>query len=454
MYLPITRRFLTGLLVCGLAAFLGTRASAQNQLASLTEVNNDWSKHSAVINRLVGGRAAPSAADKDALDAAAKWLVYRFVVLPLPDKDRMAELRRVFDAQFISLAMNGDAPKTNREFIRQFGPVLVRRYKDLFDQDFSEYRYPIVNAAPTLVLAAKLRDEAICDYLCEIVMDHTAIKGDPIPNKHDAIKLYAIRGMREYFQTAPTPQAPSVPVPVSPVADDAALTAAQEKRKARELRCVKALLSFIEKPLLKTMDDDEQEAVRVLRMEAIETLAMTRAPAVVFGKGKVDAPIAPTLLRVLAPKSGLTPAPGLHERIEAAIGVCQIRIGEVQDYQPELGVHLVGSLLVDYMTEYNKDLVDIKNGKQPYTHWRINARRLEMALDDLVANTPKNTAAEGKALALRKNAAPMLKDMQPKDLQQVQPPQLTLLRDNVLKMRPADTKVFKSIKAYTIDLEK
>lgn len=106
------------------------------------------------------------------------------------------------------------------------------------------------------------------------------------------------------------------------------------------------------------------------------------------------------------------------------------------------------------MTEYNKDLVDIKNGKQPYTHWRINARRLEMALDDLVANTPKNTAAEGKALALRKNAAPMLKDMQPKDLQQVQPPQLTLLRDNVLKMRPADTKVFKSIKAYTIDLEK
>ena len=103
-------------------------------------------------------------------------------------------------------------------------------------------------------MAAQMRDETIGDYLSELVTTHDAGKGNGGKNKHDAIKLYAIRGMREYM-------------PVEREKDEV-LSDVREKRKQRKLRAVAALLSFIDRPMAKKLSEPEQDAVRFLRREA------------------------------------------------------------------------------------------------------------------------------------------------------------------------------------------
>src|SRR5262249_9230220 len=136
--------------------------------------------------------------------------------------------------------------------------------------------------------------------------------------KHDVIKMYAAHGLREYFPVAPLVEAEDIPD-------------AQLRRKEKEVKYVDALIKFIERKPADKLTEPEQNAVRFLRREAIESLAQAQAPMVMLGKD-VEGPIAPTLLKVLAPNSGLDPAPGLAERIEAAIGICELKYSKVPDY--------------------------------------------------------------------------------------------------------------------------
>jgi hypothetical protein len=462
MHLRISYRPLALALLFGVLVFAVTRAGAQQQLASLDELEKAYQKYQNTITKLENGQQPATKADHEAMDTLAKWLIYRFVSLPQPDAEKMAKYRYDFEQHFKRIVAS-DSLKGNKEFIKLFGPILKQRYKDLFDQDFYEYRYSIANAAPTLLLAAKMHEDTMYGYLSDLVLDHTSVKGDATPNKHDTIKLYAIRGLREYLYPldagSPPKLMPGLPVGVAAVEDNAVLTAAQDKRKARELQCVTALLSFIEKPGAKNVKEEEQNGARFLRRDAIETLAQARAAAVAYGKGKAQGPIAPALLRVLSPKSDLDPEPGLSEKLEAAIGVCQIKWNTVPEYQPDIGAYLVGKFTVEFLKQYNGDLVFIKAEKPrpPLMHWRFAAKRLEIALADMSANA-KGYAGDVKNLeanfnGFKNDAIRVLKGVQEKGQLPVQQGEINILNNSVNKMRPASNQVFKNIKAYSINLD-
>jgi hypothetical protein len=429
-------RLLTGCLAVLLLAGIAAPAAAQLQGGSTIEITKNYEKQSGTIAKLKAGQT-PTKADQEALDAAAKWLIYRFATSPHTDTDQeaMISLRKQFDV-WINSCNIAEVVKNNRPFVHQLAPVMVQRYRDLFNLDFVDKRHSIINAAPTLLSAAKLQDDAICDYLAEIVSD----QGDPAKNKHDAIKLYAIRALREF-------------TPVHVVETGVVLDAKGEKMRARELRFVDALTTFVEKPAGKKGSDPEENAVRFLRREALETLAMGQAPTVEFGGGKVSAAIAPTFLRVLAPKGGLDPTPSLSERVEAAIGICQMKINRISDYQPEVGFYLVAQLTHDFGVAYNKDLAlwrAAKDTRPHELHWRIHSKRLETAIKDMIVNTRGHPIAP-KVKELDDAMTFVLRPMD--KYEQVDQTQLGTFRTRIMPtFRPKDTTIFKGVKGATLDL--
>jgi hypothetical protein len=432
-------RYVTRFLVVALALVVSTagltdRAGAQvyGQLESLAALKANRSKYFAQLSRLKSGQEKPNPNDKDAklaLDAEAKFLLYRFSLEPIYNNPNVGFLKYQKDfIDFIDQVERAENKKGNREFVRQISPVLKTRFNDLLAQDMQVYRIAIVNVAPMLPHAARLKDEAIGNYLAEILSD----RGDKGPNMHGLVKLFAARGLREFF--------PVLTLETTPLA------AADVKRRDRDVRYVDALVKFIEHKGGDKLSDLEQNAIRYLRREAIEALAMAQSPAVLIENNKVEGPIAPTLLRVLSPKGGVEPAPGLSERIDAAVGICQLNYAKSPTYQPETGVYLVGALVKDFATAYNKDLA--KNPKQHELHWKIKAKLLEQALKDLTKNA-KNHAVAPHAKKVADGATPLLKSIQ--TFNQVNAAELQLFSKMVASIPPAPADlVYKGNKNYVI----
>jgi hypothetical protein len=402
------------------------RVGAQKQLAPLKELENR--PKFAEISRFKSGQEKPVAADKDIIDVEAKYLVYRFSAQPpiFGDPNKGMQKYQNDFMEYIRQIEAAEAWKKNGEFRRQLSLALVPRFKDLLGEDFQENRVAIVNCAPMLAHAARLKDAAIGDYLADILNGKS----------HDAIKLYAARGLRELF-------------PVAVVDAGAVLAAADVKRKDREVKHVDALVGFAQRPGGDKLSEPEQNAIRFLRREAIESLAHTQAPLVVTDKVKVEGPIAPLFLRVLSPKGGLDPAPSLAERVEAAIGVCQMRNLEAANYQSELGVYLVAKLVNDFADAYNKDLVDMRT-KPAQMLWKVQSKRLELALKDLAKNV-KNQPVEPKARQLAEDATKLIKSMQ--TYTQVNQNELLLFGKMAATLRPASNEVYRGNKTFVIDLE-
>src|SRR5207244_1546371 len=109
---------------------------------------------------------------------------------------------------------------------------------------------------------------------------------------------------------------------------------------------------------LSALPYEEQMAVRFIRREAIIALAQAGAPAVSAVPDKVakKAPnpvglVAPTLLKVLA--GNLQPPPSSHEKIEAAIGLCNMKHPNMPEYNPGLATYLIGQMILDLSAEYS-----------------------------------------------------------------------------------------------------
>jgi hypothetical protein len=287
---------------------------------------------------------------------------------------------------------------------------------------------------------ARMKDEAFAEYMVEILTDHEAAKGK-LPNKHDLIKMYAARALREYLPV----------VAIDP--DQTELGPQAAKRKAREMAYVDALTKFIERPGMDKLADDEKAAMRFVRREVIETLAQTKAPSIVSGTAKIEGPIVPTLLKVLSPKGGLDLAPDLSERLEAAIGVCQMNLKYAGEYQGELGLHLVAMFVADFARAYNQDFSETgPDTKKPRRwEWRVQSKRLEEALKDMTKNA-KGQPYAAKAKELEDYASVKLfPPMYAKNQTQVNQNDINLFGDEAKKLRPRTMQVYRTVKAYVID---
>src|SRR4029079_11996231 len=127
--------------------------------------------------------------------------------------------------------------------------------------------------------------------------------------------------------------------------------AEQNAKRKHDATNVDALVKYIERPApnLKNMQPDEIATLRFLRREAIIALAAAGAPAVTAHpkapRRPLDGLVAPTLMKVLT-KNGLQPPTSMNEKIEAAIGLCNLEYPWMPEYRPELAVYLVGHTLV------------------------------------------------------------------------------------------------------------
>src|SRR5262249_30838088 len=202
---------------------------------------------------------------------------------------------------------------------------------------------------------ARLEEEEIGDYLAGLVKD---------PKKHDAIKLWALKGLAAYFPAHEW-------TVVAPKDRDG--KEIPEARKKREVERSNAVIEFLRRNWESNHADDD--AIRYLRREAIKTLAQAQVPAVEITKDKAVAPVAKTLLKILEPKNGMNPSPSLQEKVEAAIGICQIKVIPNSLYLPDQGIYLVGTFLVEFANEYINDRSSFVGGnsktrKIPKLPWK------------------------------------------------------------------------------------
>jgi hypothetical protein len=183
-----------------------------------------------------------------------------------------------------------------------------------------------------------------------------------------------------------------------------------------------ALKAFLERPAPdKDASPEEIEAHRYVRRECVRALAAVGIPAIdVSQRTSVDGVGIYPLLSVLADpknKNALNPPPSLTEKLEAAIGICNMRIlgaDPLSLYQPDVSVYLVGQFMEEFIAEYRKDQSKFSTDKalKPAILWKAHALRFwdakykdtgkenAGALDNLIQQTAKSPAANKSAKLL------------------------------------------------------
>jgi hypothetical protein len=419
------------------AALAPLPALAQGrQLGSRDDLQKRFVAHQGQFDKLIKGEEQPSGPNDEAIDTFAQWFVYRMTWPQLQDSPQRAVLHKIAD-DLENRIRNNALPNAanNREFVKQFTARMMVYLREVFALPFTENRVSAVNAATLLPLVAKFKLPEYGDFLEGLVRD---------AKMHDAVRLYAVKGLRDFL-----------PLQVIHPGDEP--NKEQLERKARDLKRLEAVVAFVNHDWKMTDEAPKEllDAVRFVRREAIQTLAQAQAPAVEVVKGKVEGPVAYHLLRVLAGgKDGLSPPPSLTEKAEAAIGVCLLKSKEVEDYQPEAGIYLVGKFLVEFAQEYQKDHPRIAKGikdkelkRVPLYPWKAYAERLRIVLDGLQANLPANSPLRPKVAALTKEGGAILALMRGHD--RVDP---TVLQSAVSALAPPSGALYKGSRGYQVDV--
>lgn len=276
----------------------------------------------------------PADEDKGVLDRAAKFFVYRltdskhqFPPAGASSKQGMHELiQEVF--QFLpdlkKFSSDPTKAENQQKYVKAFSSHVAEYVLKLLDSSDMIAR---VNGVILLARLGESGQEELADSMCKIIADK---------NQGDAIKYWALRGLRNVFDNP---------------REDAFKGDTGEERL---VHCLRTLADFLNrKPPTATATESEREAFQYVRREAVRALAAARVPVIEKRRTKVAIP-ALALLRV-ADGAGLEPPPSLTERVEAAVGLCRLRTKNANRYQPEVAAYYVGRVVVDFATQYDRD---------------------------------------------------------------------------------------------------
>lgn len=365
---------------------LGHFAFAQAEEKVLEDVtrNGQFEKDLFKFYKLRDGGSQPGKGDDALINMAAEYYIYR--VTSLKAKQDSKFMKSVVESFENQMASTVGASKLNQEFTKLFSKAAITKVKDILELDFNSNKLACINAAIMIPSIAQTKQESVADYLVQVIND---------PKKHEAIKLYACKGLKEF------PPARMYTDEDNPT--DKGLLAQRARDKAR----IEALLKMLDHkwPMTERKDeqegkDPEVEAVRFIRREVVAALAQTQVPAsgiLLKKKPTLEGPTAYGLIRILA-KDGVSPSSSLSERCEAAVGLCQLKPPSLTfmkpDYQPHVAVFLIGKFLTEYVSEYRKDFTNRSAKKLPYVPWKLNSERLMQGMDDLKVNL-KFTAVDG-----------------------------------------------------------
>ncbi len=301
-------------------------------------------------------------ADKEVLDRAAKYFVYRLTdrkhQFPPPgagSKQGMYELIQELFQHFPDLkktSTNSTKAQNQQQYVKEFSNRLAAYVLKLLGSSDMIAR---VNGVILLARLGETGQEDLVDPMCKIIEDK---------NQGDAVKLHALRGLRNLFDNRH---------------EDAFRGDAGEDRL---VHCLRTLTDFLNRQPAKgtTATEAQREAFQYVRREAVRALGAARVPVIVKKRVKVSIP-ALQLLRVAA-GAGLEPPPSLTEQVEAAAGLCRMQLKNVDKYQPEVAAYAIGRVVVDFATQYDKD-----RSSQPALEYKYYAFLLDGALTELQTQT-------------------------------------------------------------------
>jgi hypothetical protein len=386
-------RFTTVLLAVGMFLCVGSTALAQ-QLQPKATIEEPYLKYRKTIEQYLAAQiqaAGPNDKEaRDAATAAARWFLLRLTrAAPQQvDHEYLWKCVHEFDREVMAPALKYAAQ--NKAFMEIFNRQMIAVLKDeLLAADFKTSNGAQINGCLMLTSLAKYGDEACGDYLVELLKN---------PKVHDAIKVHVLRGLRAFFEARPPSQPPVLDV------DD-------QKVRATDAARVAAVLDFVGREPPKMASEEETEAFRFIRREAIKALAQSRIPAEVIDKNGVKTPVALGLMKVLAAeKNGVNPPPSLTEKAEAAIGLCRMT-SKLEKYQPEAAMYLVGRFLTEFAAKYREDAGNLKgNERPPMLPWKYYAMRLENALQQM-NNNARDAAYRDKLNKLVDSSKSTLENM-------------------------------------------
>jgi hypothetical protein len=380
-------------------------AVSRGQQLYNVEHGKEFEKVEKRLRELLRSEAKSTKEDSKTAEAAARYFIWRITAKSLKEDPPKIQ------SDFATAINNVDSARCDEKFFPVYGAALADAMEQVFQRELLGDPLTVVNASMMLPTLAKLKWELKVPFPAEtIVLRHPAVvdlllKLLEDPKKHTVVHLYALKALKE-----------CMPVRIQPEEkfDDRKVNAKTKEKFILDVKCVNALVKFIEHPINASNPDDLAVA-RYLRREAITALAQGGTPAVWYTSKKklAEGPIAPTLLRVLKP-NGLQPPASLEEKIEAAVGLCNMKYPNTPDYQPDLAVDLVGKTLVEFTNEYNRDWdrfagagLGGKTKSLPRIPWKGAAKRFKEGLKELTAGV----AAQGKgpdAKGLELRAVPVL----------------------------------------------
>jgi hypothetical protein len=412
-------------------------------------------------NALRQGKEKPDEKkDKEVIDTAAQWYVYRvtwseYVGQTSPTaQNSIPNVHRDFDRILNELGKNKDTEKLLGLFSRQAMVHINEVLKN------GRLRSRINAGVLMHRLAQAGRQELIPDVVA-------ILKGQ----QPDYIKLYALKSLRELLERQP-------PVPTDP----------QDRKKWEGFYrpAIEELIAWVERSPAIPKDATEEEKKRInevaqyLRREAIRALAQARVPAVSFdGNGKkVEGPVAYVLLKVLA-GDGMSPAPSLSEKVEAAVGLCQVRADPGVPYRSDLALYLVGRFIAkEFARAYNDDQprfasTDLpdkkpkKGRKEEDTGpseprqvraepWKIHQARLFNGLKEM-ENATANATAKNNIRKVTNQLGTILAaakfEASPKSWKLMDSGAIDTLANLVNSLKPTDTVVFTGVKEFQVKLD-
>lgn len=201
-------------------------------------------------------KSDPSKADRAMMDNFAKYFAYRVTwVHYVSDQQLLAKALKEFEAKYNEAA---NSTSNSRSAADAFTGKLTERLKEVLARKFESNRISSSNAAQMLSIIAKTKNEEFGDFLVDLIKD---------PSKSEAIKVFAMQALREYFPIRPFTEI-----------DDPQSKEAQA-RKARSLEKAQAVLGYIQ-GLNNQKGVLDDSAIRFLRREALHTLGQAQIPAV------------------------------------------------------------------------------------------------------------------------------------------------------------------------------
>src|SRR5262245_25112056 len=327
-----------------------------------------------------GTDSAKKKTDEKVAEAVAEWHIYRVAI----KTEKNDLIQQDFNLEVDYLVKDKKNAANKRAYINLLGPACVTAVKHVFTStDIKLEPSMVIHAAQLLPIMARLRQDDVSNYLIELIDD---------PKTNDVIRLHALKAMKEVF---PIRTQLDLVIPDQKGQVEDFKDKDQNARRKQDAANVEVLVKYIERPPVKVqnMDPEDLATFRFFRREAITSLAAAGAPAVTAHikapRKPLDGLVAPTLLKVLT-KNGLQPPTTLHEKIEAAIGLCYLEYPWMPEYHPDVAVHLVSKTFVDFVSEYTKDhgvfAVEGKSKQLPHYAFKADGKRFDLAFKKLEEN--------------------------------------------------------------------